>query len=171
MTSLIIVMGVSASGKTLVGQHIGNSLGWTFVDGDDLHPPENVALMESGQALDDETRKPWLAAICECAESHFAKGQSVVIACSALKAKYREQLRTVSGSTLFLFLDGPKDLIAKRIEAREGHYMPPSLLDSQFADLENPTAEAGVVAINISPDKETVLNVAIERTKEFLNPS
>ena len=169
MTSLIIIMGVSASGKSLVGEHLASQLGWTFVDGDDLHPPENVELMRSGQKLDDETRKPWLAAICQCAESHFAKDQSVLIACSALKAKYREQLRTVSRPVFFLFLNGPQSLIAKRIEARTGHYMPASLLDSQFADLEDPTGEPGVISVDISPSKEIVLQDALEKTQRQLS--
>ena len=111
MTSLIIVMGVSGSGKSLVGNYLAQQLGVEFVDGDDLHTPENVERMLVGIKLDDETRQPWLEAICHTAETHFTAGRSVVIACSALKSKYREQLRTVSCPTIFVFLTGPAAVI------------------------------------------------------------
>ena len=166
-------MGVSGSGKSLVGNHLADCLGevsqpameLVFVDGDDLHPIENVELMRAGIKLDDETRKPWLDAICECAESHFAENRSLVVACSALKKKYREQLRSVSGSVYFVFLEGPEELIQERMQARQGHYMPSSLLKSQFADLENPTGEPGVVNVDISQSKKEVQAQALEKVR------
>lgn len=161
MNRLIIVMGVSGSGKSLVGSHLGKLLECDFIDGDDLHPADNVERMRAGIKLDDVTRKPWLAAICESAEEHFAADSSVVIACSALKKKYRTQLRSVSGPTLFIFLNGSKDLIRGRLEKRTGHYMPPSLLDSQFGDLECPADEADVLEINIDQNiKDMLADVA-----------
>lgn len=166
-------MGVSGSGKSLVGDHLANSteeingqaVELVFVDGDDLHPVENVELMRAGIKLDDETRKPWLDAICECAESHFAQNRSLVVACSALKKQYRERLRNVSGSVYFIFLNGPEELIEKRIQARQGHYMPSSLLKSQFADLEDPTGEAGVIEIDVDQSKKEVLDRALEKVR------
>ena len=159
---LIVVMGVSGSGKTVVGNHLANHLKVAFVDGDDLHPPENVQRMRAGVKLDDETRKPWLKAICQRAESHFDGGQSVVIACSALKLKYRTQLRSVSRPVVFVFLHGPQVLIQERMNQRKGHYMPSLLLDSQFADLEDPVGEAGVVAIKADQPLDAMLAGALE---------
>ncbi len=169
-------MGVSGSGKSLIGNHLATSLPKitgqmvhvAFVDGDDLHPVENVELMQAGIKLDDETRKPWLAAICQCALSHFAQDRSLVVACSALKKKYREQLRTVSRNVYFVFLNGPQEVIQKRIDARQGHYMPSSLLNSQFADLEDPLGEPGVVNIDINQSKEDVMAQAVEKVSELL---
>jgi gluconokinase len=149
LAKLIVVMGVSGCGKSTVGTLMAEKLELPFVDGDDLHPPENVDRMKAGVSLNDETRRPWLAAICECAESHFVNNQSVIIACSALKKIYREQLRSVSKPVQFVFLNGTKKLIAQRLSEREGHFMPESLLDSQFADLENPVGEDGVVEVAI----------------------
>ena len=107
-------MGVSGSGKSLVGDHLSNSIDQingqaaelVFVDGDDLHPVENVQLMRAGVKLDDQTRKPWLDAICDCVESHFAENRSLVVACSALKKQYRQRLRS-AGDVYFVFLSGP----------------------------------------------------------------
>jgi len=162
---LIIVMGVSGCGKSLVANHLAQHFGIEFVDGDDLHPPENVARMSAGIKLDDETRKPWLNAICDCAESCFSKNQSIVIACSALKQIYRDQIRSVSCPVIFVFLSGPQPLILKRIQAREKHYMPTSLLDSQFADLEDPTAEGDVVVVNVDQAKDTMLAEAARKVE------
>lgn len=162
MTSLVVVMGVSGSGKTVVGNFLADKLGCLFVDGDDLHPPENVERMRAGQKLDDETRKPWLAAICQSAESSFTEASSIVIACSALKAKYREQLRSVSKPVWFVFLNGPQEVIQARMEKRKGHYMPASLLDSQFADLEIPENEPNVVPVDVDQPMEVMLETCWE---------
>jgi len=168
-------MGVSGSGKSLVGNHLANQLGkqlgkhdgpsqeWAFVDGDDLHPIENVELMRAGIKLDDETRKPWLDAICKCAQSHFSENRSLVVACSALKKRYRKQLRGVAGNVYFVFLSGPQEVIQERIQARQGHYMPGSLLASQFADLEDPVGEPGVIHVDIDQSKNEVLAQALEK--------
>ena len=169
-------MGVSGSGKSLVGDHLSNSIDQingqaaelVFVDGDDLHPVENVQLMRAGVKLDDQTRKPWLDAICDCVESHFAENRSLVVACSALKKQYRQRLRS-AGDVYFVFLSGPQAVIAKRIQARQGHYMPGSLLKSQFDDLEDPTSEPGVVEIDIDQTKSKVLAQALEKVRELIS--
>ncbi len=163
MTKLIIIMGVSGSGKSFVGTRLSRHLGIPFVDGDDLHPPENVERMRAGIKLNDETRKPWLAAICQCAEDHFKQGDSVIIACSALKKKYRDQIRTVSRPVHFIFLNGPAELIAKRMGKREGHYMPALLLDSQFADLEIPSGESSTIEIKIAQTPESMLSEIVSK--------
>ena len=170
-------MGVSGSGKSLVGKHLADQLPaemaehtfeLDFVDGDDLHPQENVERMRAGIKLDDETRKPWLEAICKYADTHFAQNRSLVVACSALKKSYRELLRTVSGQVYFVFLNGPQEVIQKRIEARQGHYMPSSLLESQFADLEDPTGEPGLVCIDIEQSKQKVLAQALNKVRALI---
>ena len=169
-------MGVSGSGKSLVGNHLAQRLPeisdlafeLDFVDGDDLHPKENVELMRAGIKLNDNTRQPWLDAICQYAESHFSKDRSLVVACSALKKKYRQQLRTVSGPVFFVFLNGPMEVIQKRIQARQGHYMPSSLLESQFADLEDPAGEPGLVCIDVNQSKDEVLAQAVEKVSELI---
>ena len=169
LTNLIIVMGVSGSGKTLVGRHLAQQLGIEFVDGDDLHSAENVERMRSGIKLDDEARMPWLKSICECAESHFAAGQSVVIACSALKSMYRDQLRTISRPTIFVYLSGSLEVIQQRMEKRAGHFMPATLLESQFAELENPNGEPNIVSVNIDLSPESMLEEALNKTRDQIN--
>jgi len=114
-------MGVSGSGKTTVGKRLAKSLDIDFVDGDDLHPIENVERMKAGVKLDDETRKPWLAAICECAETYFAQSHSVIVACSALNQSYLNHLRRVYHRVQFVFLKGSQEVIAERLESRSYH--------------------------------------------------
>ena len=144
----IIVMGVAGSGKSTVGEALSQALGAPFIDGDDLHSPAARAKMAQGIALDDADRRPWLdcigAAIAD--EARYPRG--VVVACSALRGIYRDQLRARVGPRLrFLFLQGDKALMRERIARRKGHYMPVSLIDSQFAALETPEAEPDVVTM------------------------
>ena len=131
---LVVVMGVSGSGKSTVGTALARRLGVDFEDGDDLHPPANVAKMRSGQALDDEDRYPWLEAVGDWLAQR--EGDGGVMVCSSLKRRYRDQLRRHSDRIEFLHLDGDKWVIARRQADRPGHFMPASLLDSQFATLE-----------------------------------
>ncbi|SDY82293.1 gluconate kinase, SKI family [Modestobacter sp. DSM 44400] len=135
-TTTIVVMGVSGSGKTSVAVELARQLGWDYIEGDDLHPAANVAKMAGGQPLDDEDRWPWLQAIAEVVGGHEAAGTSIIVTCSALKRSYRELLRDGHPSVWFAHVDVPREVLAQRLAARRGHYMPPSLLDSQLATLQ-----------------------------------
>ncbi len=144
MAKILIVMGVSGCGKSTIGQALATRLDCPFYDGDDFHPQANVDKMASGQPLDDTDRAPWLAALAQLASDHLARGQSAVIACSALKQTYRDQLR-VNADVLFVYLEGSFDLIWQRMSERENHYMKAEMLQSQFATLEPPTADEALI--------------------------
>lgn len=131
-------MGVSGSGKSTVGEALAASVGWTFLDADSFHPPANVAKMKAGTPLVDDDRWPWLDRLVAEMQAILARGQSAVLACSALKAAYRERLAR-AGDVRFVHLAGDKATIGARIAARSHQYMPASLLDSQFATLEPPS--------------------------------
>jgi len=133
MKPLLVVMGVSGSGKSTVGAAIAQRLRVPFADADDFHPPANIAKMSAGHALDDHDRYPWLEAIGEWLASH---PDGAVISCSALKRKYRDQLRHHAHAVTFLHLAGSREVIARRQASRPGHFMPTSLLTSQFHTLE-----------------------------------
>lgn len=147
-------MGVSGSGKTSIGSAFAKELGVAFVDGDDYHPPENVERMAAGIPLTDENRVGWLRALAARISEADRKGEGLVVACSALKRVYRAVLRAAAANVQFILLEGPRELIADRMAARRGHYMPASLLDSQLATLERPDADedAWVADISRSPD-------------------
>ena len=160
MSNLIIVMGVSGSGKSLVGNHLSRTFNIEFSDGDDLHLPVNIRKMESRTPLTDQDRQPWLEAICQHAENAFKENRHLVISCSALKSSYRKILRSVSQPVLFVFLRGEKDLIQNRLNdraAKESHFMPIELLRSQIADLEDPSGEPNVIVIDIDQDLNSML--------------
>ena len=135
---IVIVMGVTGCGKTTVGVMLAQDCGWDFHDADDFHPAENVAKMKSGAPLNDEDRWPWLERLNTFLLDSERKGKSLVLACSALKQVYRDRLARGCAAARFVFLDGDKELIRARLLARQGHYMNPTLLDSQFAILERP---------------------------------
>lgn len=130
----LVLMGVSAAGKTVVGRDAAARAGVTFLDADDLHPAVNVAKMASGHALDDDDRAPWLDAVGAALRDH----RPCIMACSALKRSYRARLRELAPGTLFALLDVPRPVLEQRLATRAGHYMPASLLDSQLATLESP---------------------------------
>ena len=132
-----VVMGVSGSGKTAVGQRLAERLGWAFLDADDFHPQANVEKMSRGEPLDDSDRAPWLTRLHDTTEEHLARGEALVLACSALKERYRARLR-VDERVGFIYLDGSLELVQERMNAREGHFMKPGLLKSQFEALEEP---------------------------------
>lgn len=143
-----IVMGVSGCGKSTIGQELAAALDSPFYDGDDFHPPQNVAKMARGEPLDDDDRAPWLARLADLIADHLARGETAVLACSALKRRYRDQLR-VSDAVRFIYLVGDFDTIWARMQARSGHYMKPEMLHSQFAALEAPAVdEALPVAVD-----------------------
>ncbi len=131
-------MGVTGCGKTRVGAMLADACSWEFHDADDFHPAENVAKMRSGVALTDEDRWPWLAHLNAFLLASEREGKSMVLACSALKQVYRDRLAHGCAAARFVFLDGDIELIRSRLAARQGHYMNPTLLDSQFAILERP---------------------------------
>jgi len=144
---IVVVMGVTGVGKTTVGRLLAGELGAAFLDADDYHPAANVAKMRAGEPLTDDDRRPWLARLNEVLLEYAARHASVVLACSALKQRYREQLLARVPDGRLVYLRGTKATIAARLAARRGHYMNPALLDSQFAALEEPAnaivADAG----------------------------
>ncbi len=153
----IVVMGVSGCGKSTVGRALAGALGLLYVEGDDLHPPRNVALMAAGTPLTDADRHGWLAAVGRSMADGVAQGPGVVVACSALKRVYRDQLRTAVPGALFVHLQGPQPLLAQRLAARTGHYMPPSLLQSQLDTLEPPGPDEAALQFDISPGPERIV--------------
>ena len=160
----IVVMGVSGSGKTSVAEALAHRLGLAFLEGDRLHPRENIDKMSKGIPLTDADRWPWLDRIGEHLHAATAAGQGIVVSCSALKRAYRDRLRSAAGGRLtFLFLDGSRDLLLSRMQARSGHFMPASLLDSQFAALEDPTGEPDVVAVSIDATLEAIVEDSLVR--------
>jgi gluconokinase len=154
MAEAIILMGVSGSGKTTVGELLGGALGWPFYDADNFHPPENVERMSRGIALTDEDRRPWLAALARLVGEALASEQSIVLGCSALKEAYRAQLRPegAAATVQFVYLRVPPEVAAARSRARRGHFMPASLVPSQFAALEEPR-DAIVIDATQTPDE------------------
>jgi gluconokinase len=146
---IVIVMGVSGSGKSTVAKGLSTVLGWEFAEGDAFHPESNVAKMSSGTPLTDEDRWPWLEAIGEWISGKESRGESAVVTCSALRRVYRDLLRRGRPHVRFLHVTAESDVILDRMEHRPGHYMPPSLLPSQLATLE-PLGddEPGVVISN-----------------------
>lgn len=145
----VVVMGVSASGKTTVGTVLARTLGLPFIEGDTLHSAHNVAKMHRGEPLDDADRAPWLAAVAAQLADRSRYPRGLVITCSALKAAYRDELRRAAAGVRFLFLQASQPLIEARLAARQHHFMPASLASSQFATLERPgPAETDVVTLD-----------------------
>jgi carbohydrate kinase (thermoresistant glucokinase family) len=146
-------MGVSGSGKTTLGQALAQRLGWAFSEGDEHHPPANLAKMARGEPLDDADRLPWLEALHRIVVDHANAGRDLILACSALKRRYRDLLTRGVADSRFVFLRGDSEAIAGRLATRSGHFMPPSLLASQYADLE-PPADALVVSATLPTDRQ-----------------
>lgn len=157
----VLVMGVSGCGKTTVAAGLAERLGWTLLEGDAFHPPSNVAKMASGTPLTDDDRWPWLRGIAAEAARH----DNAVIACSALKVAYR----AIISADVLVYLQGSKALIAERLVARKGHFMPPALLDSQFATLQPPGAAESPIAISIDSPPAELIEAATARVKERLS--
>lgn len=151
---VIIVMGVAGSGKTTVGEKLAATLGWSFRDADDFHPPENVAKMSAGIPLNDHDRAPWLAAIRAHIDACLARGEGSVVTCSALKAAYRRVLVADPARVKLVHLTGDFALLAARIGSRQGHFMKPAMLHSQLAALEPPP---DALAVDITPPPDEIV--------------
>ncbi|WP_343729860.1 gluconokinase [Duganella sp.] len=159
-----VVMGVSGCGKSTVGQALATANGVPFVEGDQYHPPANVAKMSAGVPLNDDDRADWLLALQAQISAARQRGEGLVISCSSLKRRYRDLLRQGDPGLRFAHLNGPKALIEARMRARVGHYMPPSLLDSQFRDLEPlQQDEAGVTLDIETPPADLVTQIRAEK--------
>jgi gluconokinase len=155
-----IVMGVSGSGKTSVGKALAKHLRWDFYDADDFHPSENVAKMANGIPLDDSDRAPWLAALHDLISFSLKQNKSGVLACSALKERYRQQLMNGHDGVQLVYLKGSYDLIWSRMETRTDHYMKPHMLHSQFEALEEPS---NALTVDISLSVEEILQFVIKQ--------
>jgi gluconokinase len=151
-------MGVSGSGKSTIANHLAKRLGWRYEDGDRFHPPANVAKMSAGHPLTDEDRWPWLKAIADEIDRLAASGEHAVIACSALKRAYRDILVHGREDVRIVFLQGTQELIAERLAARKGHFMPPGLLASQFRTLEPPDVGERPITVSIDASVEAIVD-------------
>jgi gluconokinase len=154
----LIIMGVSGSGKTTIADKLAERLGWTCEDGDKYHPKSNVEKMSAGHPLTDEDRWPWLNAIADEIERVCSASGHVVVACSALKRVYRDVLLRGRDDVRFVFLNGTQKLIADRLAARKGHFMPPGLLDSQFRTLEPPGPDENAIDVSIDASVDAIVD-------------
>lgn len=162
MNARYVVMGVSGCGKSRIGAAFATAIGARFIDGDSLHPKTNIEKMSRGEPLTDADRAPWLDQVGQ------ALGPQTVIACSALKRCYRDRIRDEAGTAVvFLFLQGPRDVLLERMNNRPGHFMPASLLDSQFAALEPPDTDEMHITADIQGSPEQIVQDLVLATKEL----
>lgn len=157
---IVLIMGVSGSGKTTIGAMLAGRLGWKYAEADDFHPPANVEKMAEGVPLTDEDRRPWLRAIATWMREQT---DPAVVTCSALKRKYRDILHESRPDLRLVYLDGSKELIAARLAARHGHFFPRQLLDSQFADLEPPAPDEDALVVSIDQSIEKIVEEIHQR--------
>ena len=161
----MVVMGVAGSGKTTIGEALALAIGAAYVDGDQLHPQANIAKMSAGIPLSDEDRWPWLAKVGETLRSGR---ETVIVGCSALKRVYRTFITESAGApVLFIYLDGSRELISRRMRERTAHFMPASLLDSQFAALEPPEADENAVAVAIDAPLDEIVKSIIGKIRDL----
>lgn len=158
----LVVMGPSGVGKTTTAKLLAARLNWPFAEADTFHSAENIAKMESGQPLDDDDRAPWLAAIRDWISDQAGNGVSTVVACSALKRRYRDVLRAADARVRFVALTADQDLVGDRLDRRTGHYMPKSLLQSQYDDFEPLEADEDGVMVRVDVPPEAVVTHALE---------
>ncbi|WP_156721640.1 gluconokinase [Streptomyces apocyni] len=162
---VVVVMGVSGAGKSVVGELLAAELDVAYAEADAFHPAANIAKMAFGTPLDDEDRWPWLEAIGEWAKEQ--EGHGGVVSCSALKRAYRDRLRAAAPGIAFIHLSGDRDLIAERQAAREDHFMPSSLLDSQFATLEPLESDELGITVDVTPTPKEIATQAAARLREL----
>src|ERR1700674_4193246 len=148
---VLVFMGVSGCGKTTVAAILAGRLGWRFEEGDAMHPQANIEKMEAGHPLTDADRAPWLEKVAGWVDERLDAGENGFITCSALKRSYRDVINRRGTGVVFVFLAGSRETIATRLAARHGHFMPSSLLDSQFADLEEPTPDEPEIRVDVGP--------------------
>ena len=170
MSRVVVVMGVSGSGKTTVAERVAAALGWMFQEGDKLHPAANVTKMKSGQPLDDADRAPWLAIIAGWIDARLQTGQDAIITCSALKRRYREQIGNGKPGVQMVYLYGDHDTLESHINSRHHEFMPPTLLESQLATLEEPAANEHVITIEVAGSIEQTVAEVI-RTLRVTSPT
>ena len=156
-------MGVSGCGKTSVASGIARELGWEFIEADTLHSAANVAKMASGTPLDDDDRRPWLDSIAQRIDESRKNGRRCVVACSALKRRYRERLEGGHDDVLFVYLQGPMEMVAPRLAKRQGHYMPASLLQTQYEALEEPGRDENALVLPIDRPVEALVGEVASR--------
>jgi gluconokinase len=162
-SQVLLLMGVSGSGKTSVGTLLASRLNWPYAEADSFHSAANVQKMAAGHPLTDDDRWPWLRAIRSWSDERIANGESGVVTCSALKRKYRDVLRRPE--VRFVYLKGTHELIAQRMAARRGHFFKQSMLDSQFADLEEPSPDEGVITVGIEATPPEIADCIIAAMK------
>jgi gluconokinase len=163
--AVLVVMGVSGCGKSTIAAMLAHRLHWVYEDGDWFHPESNVEKMHHGEPLTDEDRWPWLNAIAAWIDATRQAGNHGVVACSALKRAYRDILVGARQDVKIVYLKGDRDLIERRIAARAGHFMPTSLLDSQFKTLEEPKADEHPLVVSIVPHPREIVETIIERLR------
>ncbi|MGO9331931.1 MAG: gluconokinase [Steroidobacteraceae bacterium] len=171
LPSVLVVMGVSGSGKSTIGTQLALQLRWEFEDGDWFHPARNIDKMHAGMALTDEDRAPWLIAIADFIDQARRAGTHVVVACSALKRRYRAVIIGNRPDVRLIYLKGDIELIARRIATRHEHFMPPSLLESQFEALEEPGSDEKPIVASIDPrPREIVAHILAELREQIRRP-
>jgi len=158
---VLVLMGVSGSGKSTTGAALAKALGWPFRDADSFHPPANIAKMSQGLPLDDEDRSPWLAAIAGWIDERCELGEPGIVSCSALKRAYRQRIVGERRGVRLVYLRGSKALIGRRLEARKHHFMPASLLDSQFTVLEEPRADEHAIVVSVAMSPRRVVEAIL----------
>lgn len=162
----LIVMGVAGAGKSLIGEALARALDVDFVEGDTFHSADNVARMAAGVPLTDELRAGWLQLLADRLAASHRDGIGIVITCSALKRAYRDILRAGAPDVRFVYLRGERDLLAQRLAGRRGHFMPPSLLDSQLATLEEPAPDEVPLTIDIAESPRHIVAALLARLRE-----
>lgn len=162
---VIILMGVSGAGKTTIGAALARQLGWAFVDADDLHPAANIALMRAGHPLTDADRAPWLVAVRASITEMRSHRRHMVMACSALKRSYREQLRAGDDDVAIVWLHGSPDLLHRRLLARPGHFMAAQMLASQMDTLEAPDPDEQIVSVDVDASPDEIVGRILHATR------